>query len=102
MKPVEILTEARSILETKGWCKGHFRKDTGERCLLGAIREAAGRYDEPPRDEDYDAYFTAMCTVTERVPSHSGLITYFNDNHSTTYADVLDVLDKSIASLEGE
>ena len=39
MTPAEVLRKAAEYLETYGWCQGYYRRDGGERCLMGAVAE---------------------------------------------------------------
>ena len=100
MTPSEILTEARRLIEGKGWTQGAFARNCdGERiglddpcaarfCSIGAlIRSWAGASNEA-RHHAREALV--------RGSGHTDLA-WWNDSNRRTVADVLSAFDRAIA-----
>lgn len=108
MTVVEILTKARSLIETKGHTKGAYARDANGvklewnhphatcYCLMGAVNCVA---DNILRRD------TAHSTTRRAIHARSGLWQTpdeYNDLKETTKQDVLDVLDAAIELAKAE
>lgn len=114
MSRVKTIVEgARNILaDPARWIKGAQATDaSGEIigssssravcfCLMGAInRSAYDLFNDQGFMIRLDLAEQALDAVRDSIPIGSGFIPSFNDRRSTTHADVLDVLDRTIARL---
>ena len=89
MTTIDILTEAKRLIEKNGFIQESFVKwdeitETVKYCASGAIL-VAGEYD------DTDEALEAMCSATE-----CSVITSWNDEPGRTKKEVLDAFDKAI------
>jgi hypothetical protein len=94
MTTLEILMKARAEVE-KGW--GRTAVDgAGNVCALGAIDVALGG----SRDEPKVAakLYTERWDVVDALGGSATGIVHFNDDRSTTKADVLQLFDRAIAA----
>lgn len=92
---VRLLMAAKERLFTHGWRKGDYGKEEGPNCIVGALyaeQKALGL----DRRTAIDARFRLDCLVPE-MPG----VANFNDNVNTSFDDIVDLLDKTIKSLEG-
>jgi len=83
------------ILRRDGWCKGTVLNDSGERCLIGALKLS-------PFAHPWDSRIILIVdeVVREQFPDRIGgykgrHIADFNDHPDTTFADVELVLEKA-------
>lgn len=86
MTPVEILTEALHLIQTKGLGRlRFFDRATGQYCLIGALRQAAFKNPIPTwsaPQENYSAYLTTYQAVEATVPRispHWGMLGVWSD-----------------------
>lgn len=93
-KAIIVLQQARELLsDPKRWVQGHF--DIGHAfCAAGAIEKVAGR----GTDVEDDAYY-ALANVIDVLSDGTDAIASFNDDDSTTHADVLAAFDLAIERL---
>lgn len=98
----EILRKARALIEKPsawGRCDLH-DKDTGRRCIYGAL-EAAGTIGEGPiREALIEAVGTFPADSYWATSPRSIVPMMFNDCPRTTHADVLALFDRAIAAAE--
>lgn len=91
---VEVLREAKRLIETGGWVQGQYW--LGERCCLsGAIKKAAGNTsacDYMPLEIDARA-FVLQALDSDRL--YTG-IAEFNDKTNRTVTEILQLLDLAI------
>lgn len=119
-----ILQDAHTLLEGGHWIREEYKSyDTAGVvddelpcfCATGAIYDAAeaeqGEYEDPDAAPALLALMetiVALPTAKEAAPlsgmlgSVEGIITRWNDDHDTTYQDVLDAFTATINRLESE
>jgi hypothetical protein len=111
---VAVLTQAKQLLLEHGWIKDNFSNDKDQRCLVGAVQHAKaicdyiGGYTRLQYShlllEAYEAYNYLSQAVDELLRDESsatgsssiGKLTRFNDCSSTTFNDVIAVLDRAV------
>lgn len=103
---IDVLKAARTLLgPASAWIQGNYAqgphgpvglyaRGTCQWCLMGALIACS-----TPEDAYSAAYF--MLSVDSRLPPWQQLITW-NDAPERTHADVLDLLDRTIARIEEE
>jgi hypothetical protein len=94
------LIAARALIDTpEKWVRGHYERQ-GCYCALGAARKALyGTTDWRP-GEDWRGDDNHVTTALRRELSEEwhGSVDDFNDDPSTTHADVLALFDRAIAA----
>ena len=108
---LEILQEAREILETRGWIQRDlYRSDSpnvpGGFCLRGALLKASGwqecTYEDPDGWQDFpeELYEPVDWVCDQLSDKFLGLfsVPYWNDHVAKTKTDVLELLDKAISA----
>lgn len=114
MKPSEYLGLVRSEIDRRGWTKRVYKDQLGMMCLEGAMNHVTrehcklrkmGRPGSLVAHERYQQVSDAIIEARmwlQRMAREAGAadIIDFNDNHLKSRHDVLDFLDKAIASLE--
>jgi hypothetical protein len=88
MDTLEVLMKARAEVE-KGWCKYHSEDGHGNVCAMGGIRRVTGSY----HDGDGLVAVRALSGVVGDL-----IVPDYNDDPSTTKADVLALFDRAIAA----
>lgn len=83
-QPVEILIEARRLLEERGWVQGHWEYQ-GKYCILGAVNEARKKHGLGP----------------VRHNGFWGTLMAWNDKAGRTKGEVLKLFGNMIAGLLG-
>ncbi len=104
MTPKEVLIAARGLIDTPGkWTKGSsarradgaqvtpFVADACTFCASGAIMRAT-------TDGTNEDYSTAVSALRKHIPIERWGVACYNDDASTTHADMLKLFDKAIAS----
>jgi hypothetical protein len=84
MDTLDVLIAARAEVE-KGWRKGGQEDKDGNVCALGAVWRVSGVREDCPHTAPLYAV-------------HDGSIAFWNDDPSTTKADVLALFDRAIAA----
>lgn len=99
---IEILRATKERLLTKGWRKDGRGDVNGSLCLINSMTFSAldlrSRYDDQSicgSPEMYD-------TLAEYCNCPPDLIHIWNDDPSTTFEDVIDVVDKAILHFSAE
>ncbi len=88
------LTATRTVLETRGRCRGDLWNDDGEVCLIGAVCAATGvKYTSASRRATA-CRAALMDQLDGQEPAQ------FNDEHADD-RDVLDLIEKTLCSLGG-
>ena len=88
----EGLIKARALIDTSDkWCKIHFAAP-GQHCTMGALEATVGH------DRAYGPYRTALLAALPNGFPYVSVIN-FNDDPSTTHADIMALFDRAIASL---
>lgn len=87
------------ISDPKNWCKGHYH-DRGRFCAFGACRAAvrAAHPDLTAEDTAYRAFRVGqrLQEVTGKWPTN------WNDEKTTTHADVMAAFDRAIEKAEAQ
>jgi hypothetical protein len=110
MKPSEVLTRMRDVLETRGWTQKRFMDRQGRRCLLGAVGAVRGTW----QPEFCAATSTALTALEHKIaemhPGSTGIralnslpgdsISIFNDAPGRTLQEIFDLIDKTRIALE--
>lgn len=108
MKTSEILTQARSLIETKGHVKGVYARDVDGRqvlghnptavcfCAIGAIKAITVPNLKTIPEEEHFAFSLLRQNVPEDFPPKHDVIPAYNDAPYTTKADVLAWFDRAI------
>lgn len=107
IETISILSKWLEIVpDAKHWCQNrlHNRKEQ-QSCLLGGLCEAA----EEANERSYEAVMEAVATTIRRLHPITirrsyadwAVITAFNDDDYTMYADVRRVVEATIAGLTG-
>lgn len=97
----KIILDAREFLSDPArWFKGQFESDEdGEFCVLGAIGYADDDWEEYcPSDARVQAAVRLANTLSPSWSLHTDAVSFvaaFNDDPTTTHADVLDLLDRA-------
>ena len=104
----DVLMETKNVLLTRGWHQGGLIDElTGAVCVLGALSCAVfGDADGPPQQPtsndivDYVLAALAMqdASGVDDIDCHQ--LAKWNDHPSRTPEDILDMLDRAIASVE--
>lgn len=84
---IATLEAARSRLFEKGWMQGGIGRPEGPNCLWGAIRYSLG-------NEALVSDLIQLLNGVIGLPRYA--IGGFNDKESTTFGDVIEVIDKAI------
>lgn len=93
----QIILKARELLsDPKRWCKGDLRRQ-GRVCVVGAICDAAGIVDFSRHNASPVAEM-ALCRAMAALPVGFRAVPTFNDDPTTTHADVLALLDRAALS----
>lgn len=94
---IELLKAAKERLFTTGWLKGDLGEQEGPNCILGAL------YRERTSLECKNNVFTKTVNSLYNCPGIIGIrgVADFNDDENTTFDDIVDLLDKTVKSLEG-
>lgn len=83
----DVLNGAADLIERDGWCQAQFRGPNGEHCVSDALMRAAGtKPGDTGSGEQRDIYSRACWFLT------AGSITAWNDERSTTKAEVVAAL----------
>lgn len=105
MNAKEILTKAKTSIETKGWAQGAYCDDKGGLCMYGAIYDAVGMLDPEStvslsglQEDQYNELRAADMALVAVVGNS---LVPFNDAPGRKVEEVYDVFDKAIASLGG-
>lgn len=90
-----LLSAALALLESRGWCKGHYQDNHGKFCASGAIhaaiRSPSGWYHNWLQTED----------LVESALELKGInLATWNDRRSTTFHDVRRAFRKAIKLAE--
>jgi hypothetical protein len=100
------LRAARAELMKRGRCRHHFTDHMGRVCALGAIGVALdSNFDKFSRSAQERArihnhrFYRAEQALREFVPTTS--VDTYNDDPTTTDQDILDLYEKTLASLGG-
>lgn len=90
MSLADDLIAARALIDTpEKWCKGKMSDGKGRYCALGACYadQAAGE--------------RVLSAIYEVGVPNSGFLARFNDDPTTTHADVMALFSRAIASAQG-
>jgi hypothetical protein len=94
MTTVDVLRDARALIDTpEKWCKGIMRSG-GRRCAVGAVSDATGG-EMHMRESEANAAFGALARA-----AGGRRIYLLNDDPKTTHADVIAAFDRAIAAEE--
>lgn len=102
MTDVEILRATKERLFEKGWRKGKLGPKEGPNCLVGSIYHATHVpinhviYQLLAENTNLDVHF--------HLGEGKGVweVESFNDQESTTFDDIMDLIDRTIKTLEQE
>lgn len=99
LEVIAILRDAKEYLFEKGWHKGDYGTEDGSVCLAGAclMVQFGNFYQASPLDDEVTNTLNKVC-------KEEGFtnIAAFNDEDTTSFDDVLNILDKTIKRLESE
>lgn len=101
MTDIEILRAAKERLFERGWNQGSLGLEVGPNCLVGSIFHASHvTYTHPV----YQLLAENIRLDDESVWSGRDLwkVEYFNDQESTTFDDIVDLIDHTIKTIEQE
>lgn len=87
---VKVLTNAKAVLLTRGWCQNRAVNDKGNVCLAEALAIACE--DSPDQEKLFVEVSEVMCQFMNK-----RYITDWNDQEGRTKENVLEALDKAIA-----
>ncbi len=96
MNEIEILRAAKEHLFENGWQKGGMGPSEGPNCLAGAMGHSS-------RTAFDHVVFTALADNIESEHwKGRGFykVQWFNDQESTTFDDIVDLIDQTIKDLE--
>lgn len=88
---IQIIENAKHLLETEGWCQWQFESPSGARCVSRAIFEVSSLYHFPA---DCALSFEAVRKAIE----HDDIIAW-NDSNGRTKEHVIAAFDKAIQLL---
>lgn len=103
----EVLEKSADLLETDGWLQGSYlRRETGQRCALGALRKAATGHDYIPLKNDFSwsqSEFCAARVLMDYLGLEHGtardVIPYWNDDSRNTQDKVVDAFKGAAKNL---
>lgn len=99
MNETEIIQGARELLsDPTRWHKGWFSDGEGAFCVRGALGHVAGTYPTTP----LETWHRLRDHLPEGFRQFSGgpdMLAAFNDDPDTTHADIINLLDKTLADL---
>lgn len=96
---VELLREAKERLFEKGWQQGSLGREEGPNCLVGSLIHTLNgvNYTHP-------VYHFLAENIGLDIGSWTGKdlwkVEYYNDQASTTFDDIVDLIDRTIKTLE--
>jgi hypothetical protein len=93
MRPSEVIREGRNILFERGWHKGGYEGPDGSVCVVGACRAALLGDACLPTSHEQSNDFTAI--FDEALGGGWREASEFNDSPSTTFDDVIELLDRA-------
>ncbi len=94
---LRVLTEARALIERpENWCKNALYEN-GARCVLGALYNT-----QSDNSDGWNMPIGAYNAINSAVPGAFLSIPHFNNDPSTTHADVLALFDRAIAARKAE
>lgn len=95
MKPVDILTSTKAVLENEGWTQENFHDANGY-CILGAFNKSFNDLEGTP--DDYGTYCEATKYASDCCGERYGIFSLigWNDGAGRTKEDVLNLLDCAI------
>lgn len=101
---VAVLTMAREVLVTNGWCQGQYQSAAGEVCALGALSHAAWILDPHHGSGDHEEEtIGAIYALDAALPAdfpHKGMIARYNDTEGRTLQEILDLFDRAIEGVK--
>lgn len=99
---IDILQKTRNIVANH-WHKGGLTDKCGNFCIMGAMNIVVYGTHRPDFREICEDGRDAPCAaLTAHLPDGIKSVAGFNDHPSVTHADVLNLLDETIADLMGE
>ena len=99
MTPADVLREAASYLETRGWKRGDMGNHGGPRCAVGALHSAVGAQDYSHLScNDEELVEAAWTLAEERIPCQS--LSRWNDQPHRTAEEVISTLRTVAARLD--
>lgn len=104
MTAVEVLREARRLIQERGWVQGMFSGAGGAICAVGALNFAsAGIVAYPARDSAEEHLNRCAKEYLRQVlPEDSITVEHWNDTPGRTVAEVLAYFDAAIARAEAQ
>lgn len=93
---IRLLTAVKERLFTTGWKKGGSGNSDGPNCLIGALYA-----EHQVLGLDYVSFDKAELTLYNISDDNLG-VAHFNDLRSTSFDDVVELLDKAVKVLESE
>jgi hypothetical protein len=93
----EVLDKAAEVLERDGWCQSNFENKAGERCAVGALRQASREL-----DGIISFRIEARTALAEYLEISSLDVIEWNDTRGRTAAEVIDALKHTAKNLRNE
>lgn len=100
MTDIELLRAAKERLFEKGWKQGSLGLEPGPNCLVGALFHTLNVIDST--HSVYQFLAENINVDGWRPGNHLWKVEYFNDQASTTFDDIIDLIDRTIKTLEQE
>lgn len=99
MNEIELLRAARERLFERGWQKGALGFEEGPNCLVGSLCHTL-----PGINSSHSVYRFLAENIDLDIGSWTGKdlfkVEYFNDQGSTIFDDIVDLIDRTIKALE--
>lgn len=101
MTDIEVLRAAKERLFERGWQQGALGREEGPNCLVGSIIHIFNgmNYHSPIYRSLAENIGLDVSIWTDK---DLWKVEYFNDQASTTFDDVIDLIDRTIKTLEQE
>lgn len=90
----EVLTEALSLLEVRGWTKGRYEDEDGCLCSIGALNAVV--HGDPRYDANTEEWEVAHNALKAGAGIHGVPAWIYNDAPETTFEDVREMFTNAI------